>query len=315
MGKPEYSMISIVIPVFNRAHLIGETLQSILNQTYTNWECIVVDDGSADKTVEVVANLVKTDDRFQIHRRPADLKKGANACRNYGFSLSKGEYIQWFDSDDIMLPEKLETQVFDLVNSNFNFNVCQTLVFESETSNVVDKRDSLFSENPLEDFICNRIKWLTQAPLFKRDFLVKNELKFNPDLQQSQERDYFIKVLGIDSSYSVIPKVLVLFRKHKDSISSSSFTKEKWFSNFLVNLQAREMHSDFLTVKANLYLEQALSTTIFFTLQDGFYSLAYKMYFKILKSPYISSNIFKINLLCGILTYRFLKKGYFFFKR
>ena len=104
-------LVSIIIPTFNRAHLIGETLKSVLSQTYFNWECIVVDDGSTDNTAEILANYCKKDTRFQYQLRPENIPKGANACRNYGFEWSKGDFIQWIDSDDLMLPNKLEVQV------------------------------------------------------------------------------------------------------------------------------------------------------------------------------------------------------------
>ena len=101
-------LISIIIPTFNRAHYIQETLDSILNQTYINWECIIIDDGSEDNTQEVLAKYLKKDVRFQFHIRPENRPKGANSCRNYGFELSKGDLIKWFDSDDIMLPNHIE---------------------------------------------------------------------------------------------------------------------------------------------------------------------------------------------------------------
>ncbi len=78
-------IIIIIIPTYNRAHLIGETLDSILAQTYTNWECIVVDDGSTDETDSLLAAYCAKDKRFQYQHRLSDRPKGANACRNYRF--------------------------------------------------------------------------------------------------------------------------------------------------------------------------------------------------------------------------------------
>ena len=104
-------LLSIIIPTYNRAHLIGETLDSVLGQTYKNWECIIVDDGSTDKTPEVIANYIQKDSRFQFYNRPSDRPKGANACRNFGYEISTGKYVKWFDSDDIMHPEFLEKQI------------------------------------------------------------------------------------------------------------------------------------------------------------------------------------------------------------
>ena len=104
-------LVSIIIPIFNRAHLIKETLNSILNQSYTNWECILVDDGSTDKTKETILKYCQNDSRISYFERPQQMLKGANSCRNYGFENSKGYYIQWFDSDDLMHYDKLKLQV------------------------------------------------------------------------------------------------------------------------------------------------------------------------------------------------------------
>jgi glycosyltransferase involved in cell wall biosynthesis len=98
---PDQPIVSIIIPTYNRAHLIGETLDSVLAQTYTNWECIIVDDGSTDNTDEVVEEYVKKDSRFKYYHRPDEHLPGGNGARNYGFKMSKGEYVNWLDSDDL----------------------------------------------------------------------------------------------------------------------------------------------------------------------------------------------------------------------
>ena len=82
-------LISIIIPTYNRSHLLGETLDSVLIQTYRNWECIVVDDGSTDYTPELMEFYIRKDSRFSFYRRPEEKAKGANACRNYGFEKSR----------------------------------------------------------------------------------------------------------------------------------------------------------------------------------------------------------------------------------
>ena len=80
-------LVSIIIPSYNRAKLLEETLDSILAQTWKNWECIVVDDGSTDSTEELLKMKYLNDKRFTWYRRPQDVPKGANACRNYGFQI------------------------------------------------------------------------------------------------------------------------------------------------------------------------------------------------------------------------------------
>lgn len=107
-------LVSIIIPSFNRENLIGKTIDSILEQTYTNWECIIVDDGSTDATKSLVQTYCKKDPRIQYFDRPNTKPKGANSCRNFGFEKSSGRYLQWLDSDDLMSHNKLELQVHDL---------------------------------------------------------------------------------------------------------------------------------------------------------------------------------------------------------
>jgi glycosyltransferase involved in cell wall biosynthesis len=105
------SLVSIVIPNYNRANLIGETLDSIIQQTYEDWECIIVDDRSTDGSIEIIKNYSNKDSRFLLIERPQEYSKGANACRNIGKSLAHGKYIIFFDSDDIMLPNHIEEKV------------------------------------------------------------------------------------------------------------------------------------------------------------------------------------------------------------
>ena len=121
---PKNPLVSIIIPAFNRAQLIGATLDSVLAQTYTNWECIVVDDGSLDYTTKVLDAYIKSDSRIQCFNRPSDSIKGAPTCRNIGIEKSKGEYLIFLDSDDFLLPHCLENRIKKFIeNSLFKFLV------------------------------------------------------------------------------------------------------------------------------------------------------------------------------------------------
>ncbi len=103
--------VSVVIPTYNRAHVLGEAMQSVLDQTFDGFELIVVDDGSTDNTKEVVASF--GDPRIKYIYQE---NRGASAAYNTGILASRGEYIAFLDSDDIWLPQKLELQV-KLLNS------------------------------------------------------------------------------------------------------------------------------------------------------------------------------------------------------
>ncbi|GAA4316331.1 hypothetical protein GCM10023115_25540 [Pontixanthobacter gangjinensis] len=104
-------VISIIIPAYNRCNFIGETLDSVINQSYSKWECLVIDDSSTDNTKELLDYYCLKDRRIKFFSRPGHLPKGSNSCRNYGIELSKGEYLQFLDSDDLLEKNKLKAQV------------------------------------------------------------------------------------------------------------------------------------------------------------------------------------------------------------
>src|SRR5690554_5283951 len=162
-------LVSIIIPTYNRAHLIGETLDSVLAQTYQNWECIVVDDGSTDNTDEVMAAYMAKDSRFQYHHRPKDRLPEGNAARNYGFEVSKGEYIQWFDSDDLMLPEFINEKI-KLFTNDLRFVICSGYYVNQDLSKQksIDLKLQTFL---FKDYILWNINILTPSVLFRKSFL------------------------------------------------------------------------------------------------------------------------------------------------
>lgn len=109
--------VSVIVPVYNRVHLLPRAVNSVLNQTYRDFEIIVVDDGSTDNVKEVVEKLQKKDERIRYIRH--EKNKGAGAARNTGIEAARGRYIAFQDSDDEWLPEKLEKQIkaFENVSS------------------------------------------------------------------------------------------------------------------------------------------------------------------------------------------------------
>lgn len=240
-------LVSVIIPTYNRATLIAETLESIQKQTYQNWECLVIDDGSTDDTQLVVAAFAKRDARFQFHVRPDTHKPGGNGARNYGYTLSKGEYINWFDSDDLMHPEKIEKQVALLEKSSHNFVVCQTLIFQDTQQNVLGLRhEKITSSHTLLDFVKQDIVFLTQAPLIKKSFFLRYNLLFDEELKAAQEWEFFVRVLYHSPDYLVTDSPWVYVRKHTDSIS---YKPEKQSERRWHYYLARQKALDFFALK------------------------------------------------------------------
>lgn len=107
MDNPGSPKVSVIIPTYNRSHVLGRAVRSVLNQTYQDFELIVVDDGSSDATVEVVSGFADPRIRYLRHEE----NRGAAAARNSGIKAARGEYIAFLDSDDEWFPEKLQKQV------------------------------------------------------------------------------------------------------------------------------------------------------------------------------------------------------------
>ena len=189
-------LVSIIIPTFNKVTLAIETFKSIVRQNYTNWECIIGDDGSVAEDYKVLYTFVKSDKRFSLHKRPINKKKGANACRNYGLSLSKGRYIQFFDSDDLMMETCIQNRVATLQSGNYDFVIyCMALIYGEKK--VLDN-DLYFVSNweeALKSFLePKKLPWNLQRTLFKAS-LIKDTILFNEDLTRFQDIEFNIKVL------------------------------------------------------------------------------------------------------------------------
>lgn len=238
------SLISIIIPTYNRAHLIGETLDSIRAQTYSNWECIVVDDGSTDTTAEVMREYVKKDFRFQYHQRPINKIKGPNSCRNYGFELSKGEYIKWFDSDDVMLSTLLEKQILSFVD-NVEMSVCKLSYFDFEKK-ISMRENIIYSKNLIEDYLIGKVTFYTFTPMWQRIFLEKQNQLFDESLTNLDDWDFNLRMLYQKPNITYNNEVLILYRVHADSLSQE--INKLAFTEIQSEFEARRKHLKLLKI-------------------------------------------------------------------
>ncbi|WP_167597908.1 glycosyltransferase family 2 protein [Leeuwenhoekiella sp. ZYFB001] len=221
------SLVNIIIPIFNRGSLIRETLTSISQQTYPYFECILVDDGSIDNTVLVIKEFCSTDPRFKLFFRGKTHLKGANSCRNIGFDQSTGDYIIWFDSDDLMTPNHLEVKLKEIQRTKADFVIAKTQNFSDRGF----EAPYVYEQKPYgitaEDFILRRIHWYTYDVMLKRS--VAARIRWNEHLESWQDYNYFCKMLLVTTTGYYIPQVLTHRRLHGVSIqkqmtrSSSSF--------------------------------------------------------------------------------------------
>ena len=216
----DFPFVSIIIPVFNRESLILETLDSIKHQTYKNWECILIDDGSTDNTIKIINDYVLDDARFKLFKRPKLRIKGANSCRNYGFELSLGDYINWFDSDDIMHLDFIKNKI-EAFNDSLDCVISKTKFFKEEIGNIIGQETrTKLSNNLLEDFVMLNISWYLPDPMWKKTFLEEKKL-FSEVLRKGQDRDFHTRLLIHKPKIKIINSYLTYYRQHNITISNS----------------------------------------------------------------------------------------------
>jgi len=306
-------LISIIIPTYNRTHIIGETLDSIIAQTYTNWECIVVDDGSTDNTPEILQKYIDKDSRFQFCHRPKEKQKGPNSCRNYGFTKSKGDLINFFDSDDLYKVNAFE-KVVAMFDENFDSVVVKTEVVEFNSKKYLSE-NKIKSENLLEDYFIGRLTFYVGGPFWNRKFLQQQEYLFDENIRNIDDWDFNMRMLYQQPRISLVEDNLIQYRMHKDSFSKElgKLNKDEVLSDF----KAREKHlilnkksllinpsfiKIFIIKRHNKYMKTAL-------FQNN--PLKYYLLKKLLQKELIYGYYKQcIKTFVGFVLYLFFRKGY-----
>ena len=123
-------LVSIIIPLYNSEKYISETIHSALNQTWSNKEIIIVDDGSTDDSLKIAKDFAATNAEIVLLQQP---NKGASAARNAGLKKAHGDYIQFLDSDDLLSPSKIEKQVIQLCENTNHLSICSNIYFNTKT--------------------------------------------------------------------------------------------------------------------------------------------------------------------------------------
>tara|TARA_B100000902_G_C27047341_1_gene782359 strand:- start:289 stop:831 length:543 start_codon:yes stop_codon:yes gene_type:complete len=160
--------ISIIMPLKNGMPFLQETLLSIKNQTYSNWELLIIDASSTDGSIELVNSF--NDSRFKVIKR--DL--GPGLARNYGISISNGEYLAFIDSDDIWHEEKLDIQLKEMVKNNFFYTYTNYSWIDTKT-NLLGRNHYFLHKMNYQTFFSKRIIVMSSV-MIKKDILKDLEL-------------------------------------------------------------------------------------------------------------------------------------------
>ena len=306
-------LISIIVPSFNRAHLIADTLNSVFSQTYQKWECIIVDDGSSDNTIDIINSFIEKDSRFSFIKRNR-FPKGAPTCRNIGLDFSNGEFIIYLDSDDILAPYCLE-QRFNKFSVHFDmdFLVFKSLLFVDKPFSNGFYWNIDNEENDLSRFIKLDALWQTSGPIYKKEFLLKMN-GFKEDLLFWQDYDLHLRCLlkkGMYLKFFDSPVDVYIRDGRKDTISRSiSFTGDIKILEKRINFYY-EILNEYHHKLSKEHLNSLFSILYFFSSQfivrHGKYLKFLKNWIKINRFNKNSFSIYKslINVLLIKLSSRF----------
>ena len=181
------TLISVVIPTYNHAHFIRRAIQSVLDQTYTNWEILVVDNHSTDNTEEVIKSL--NDGRIQLLKINNFGVIGMS--RNVGIKKAKGNWIAFLDSDDCWYPNKLET-VMKVACQDDNYDVFSTheMMVDNKTGAKNILRHGPFQKNFYEVLLVEGNRLSPSATLIRHSFLKQHKLLFNESKNYIAVEDY-----------------------------------------------------------------------------------------------------------------------------
>ncbi|MCT4706780.1 glycosyltransferase [Enterobacteriaceae bacterium H16N7] len=222
-------LVSIIMPTFNSAKTVSESISSILNQTYTNWELLVTDDCSTDDTLEIIKNFAASDKRIKFFKN--DINSGAGVSRNNSISQAEGRFIAFLDSDDMWQHTKLEEQVSFMLENEYYLTYTQYKKID-QSGSVTGYIQPPLRVNYSELLKANVIGCLTAMYDTKKLGKV-----FMPTIRKRQDMALWLKILEQVEYAWCIPKVLAYYREGHESLSSNKLkvmiSQWQFYNNYL----------------------------------------------------------------------------------
>ncbi len=274
------NLVSVIVPAYNAALFIEETIHSIYRQTYGQWEIIIVNDGSTDNTPEVINNLKNS--RVMIINQA---NAGVAAARNKGLTYASGEFVVFFDADDLMSPDFLATRL-DVLKEDDSIGYVGGLVHtfplkcEDRKAVAMDPENEILFFNP--SFVT-----VPSNYVFRKKILINNQMTFNNELSSSADRFFILEL----SKYTIGKNVQgdkgeLLYRFSAESMSNN-VTPKLILDNERFYYELRR--KDLLPEKRT----QKFKSFYFFSLAIGFGMVKYwKRFIKYMLMSFINHPVF-----------------------
>lgn len=260
-------LVSIVMPMKNAEAFLPDCLESILSQTYSNWELICIDDGSTDGSAQLLEGYASNNPRI---RPIAQNSEGTGAARNRGMGLARGKYIIFLDSDDIFLPDLLKTTVDASERADADVALFGGRSFDSDTGEMSAKMEfintslapiGVFSRNDCLDTLFRISTPCTWTKLFKRTFLEEHGLRFE-EIPYTEDLSFTRSALALADRIIALDADLVRYRRNiGTSMEDKKDEKPLCFLKALQTLFHTLEANSLFPLLFNTYADQVLSTT------------------------------------------------------
>jgi glycosyltransferase involved in cell wall biosynthesis len=262
------NLVSVIITCYNQEKYISIALDSVINQTYSNLECIIIDDGSIDNSKSICKEFELKDKRVKYFYFN---NQGVSLSRNQGFELSKGSFIQFLDGDDFLALDKLEKQInylqqspdFDICYSNYSHYFQDRNIFQPAKHRIVDI-------NPIENFLFNwdrDVGTTIHSALFRRVIWNGGQLPFQKDYLSRYEDWVFWVMLALKNiKIGHIDHLGAYYRIHDSNLTRDSLKSILYFSDAMIYISEKlspDYRSKFLQVNTKYLLEKYTSNKIF----------------------------------------------------
>ncbi|WP_195929946.1 glycosyltransferase family 2 protein [Clostridium sp. 1001270J_160509_D11] len=241
--------ISVVIPVYNKEMYLDKTLKCILNQSYKNFEVIIVNDGSTDNTKKICDEYAKKDSRISVYHIE---NGGVSNARNTGLKYATGEYIQFIDADDCINKdvfktyiEILEKEKYDIIFTSYN-----KVDHEDKILKVVDLeyRGLKYKKDILENFVKKQVDtgyygWISNK-LIKTDIVIKNKIKFDTNISLAEDLDFYLDVYRYSDKYYFSEIRSFNYLQEAQNSSMILYDNLDYYIQLLINLKIKYFIDD-----------------------------------------------------------------------
>ncbi len=194
--------ISVITPLYNRESIFPKTIESVLNQKFSDWEYIIVDDGSTDKSWHIASSYARLDSRIKVIKRNRPPQSGST-CRNIGVQNVTSNLLIFLDSDDILEPHCLE-QRYEYMCTHPEIDMCIFPIIieidENPNNRTINPKQT--NRSYLERLLSYDIPWQTMAPVWRKDF-IHSLNGFNEEFPRLQDVEIFIRALTSDKNVQV----------------------------------------------------------------------------------------------------------------